>query len=561
MNAVRENPYRTLGLFGNATEKELQRQIATIKRFAEVGKSKSFDYDFPFLGDFNRGQETVTSAANKIEQSKNKVHYSLFWFLNTNHIDETALNHLKEANIEKATEIWTKLLRDNTITVKNYSAALNLSTLQLGIITLNGSFNQAQFKECVELKGQLIASDAFINFVQTVSGNNSVSDRNNILKEFVDEVLQILKPYLNKSNGITSIQLIENFNSFPTEIKQYVSNKFTDRPLSNIENQIEKAKLKRESIPQNAGEYGEELFKIAKEDLLFLKGVWNINSVKYQLIANKLANEIMQCAIEYYNFHLNNDKNVDPGNKALQIAKYSMSIGPTGHVKQRIEENTKPIQDWVNNKPYRERQNTVNIEYKNIVKELKRFHNQIDSISGAVNLVNYCKPFLNEIKLKLGENDSIYLELSTAVVSNAQGMIICVVNEAMEKRNKYVEFQNALRRPYSYNNSYNLLEGLKIQPYSLEDLKYVIKEAWNATKSLGTFDMLPNQRNSYNQNRDTLKSIAEQLNIPLSLGQSTTGGCYIATMAYGSYEHPQVLHLRRLRDEILMILPKIRTDS
>lgn len=54
MNAVRENPYRTLGLFGNATEKELQKQIATIKRFAEVGKSKSFDYDFPFLGHFKR---------------------------------------------------------------------------------------------------------------------------------------------------------------------------------------------------------------------------------------------------------------------------------------------------------------------------------------------------------------------------------------------------------------------------------------------------------------------------------------------------------------------------
>ena len=28
-------------------------------------------------------------------------------------------------------------------------------------------------------------------------------------------------------------------------------------------------------------------------------------------------------------------------------------------------------------------------------------------------------------------------------------------------------------------------------------------------------------------------------------------GCYIATMAYGDYDHPQVLELRRFRDEIL----------
>lgn len=29
-------------------------------------------------------------------------------------------------------------------------------------------------------------------------------------------------------------------------------------------------------------------------------------------------------------------------------------------------------------------------------------------------------------------------------------------------------------------------------------------------------------------------------------------GCYIATMVYGDYDHPQVLHLRRFRDEILL---------
>lgn len=31
-----------------------------------------------------------------------------------------------------------------------------------------------------------------------------------------------------------------------------------------------------------------------------------------------------------------------------------------------------------------------------------------------------------------------------------------------------------------------------------------------------------------------------------------SSGCYIATMAYGSYEHPQVLKLRKFRDDILL---------
>lgn len=32
---------------------------------------------------------------------------------------------------------------------------------------------------------------------------------------------------------------------------------------------------------------------------------------------------------------------------------------------------------------------------------------------------------------------------------------------------------------------------------------------------------------------------------------NSSDGCYIATMAYGSYEHPQVIELRKFRDDIL----------
>jgi hypothetical protein len=36
-----------------------------------------------------------------------------------------------------------------------------------------------------------------------------------------------------------------------------------------------------------------------------------------------------------------------------------------------------------------------------------------------------------------------------------------------------------------------------------------------------------------------------------SSSSSSSGGCYIATMAYGDYDHPQVLELRKFRDEFL----------
>lgn len=37
-----------------------------------------------------------------------------------------------------------------------------------------------------------------------------------------------------------------------------------------------------------------------------------------------------------------------------------------------------------------------------------------------------------------------------------------------------------------------------------------------------------------------------------TIKKATTGGCYIATMAYGNYDHPQVVALRTFRDEVFL---------
>lgn len=388
MNAVRQNPYRTLGLFGNATEKELQKQIATIKRYAEVGKTKAFDFDFPFLGDFKREEKSVLEAASRIEQAKNKVHYSLFWFLNTNHIDEAALNHLKETNIDKATEIWEKLIKENSITAKNFSAAINLSTLQLGLTTLNDSFNPTQFKRSVELKGLLLTSDAYLSFVQSVAGESSNVARETILKEFVDEVLQILKPYLNKTNGISSSQLIKAFIHFPTNTKQYLSGKFTDRPISNIENEVEKAKDQRTDNASGAEIYGEELYKNTKEDLAFLKNVLGASNVNYQVVVNKVATELLQCSIDFFNYYnSDNDNKFDPFEDALRIAKYAKSIGANGQVKNRIDEALDTLEEM----RYRDAKQVITFlnQIINVYAEVEKENSGIEAIiSGRTKVVN-----------------------------------------------------------------------------------------------------------------------------------------------------------------------------
>jgi predicted amino acid dehydrogenase len=61
------------------------------------------------------------------------------------------------------------------------------------------------------------------------------------------------------------------------------------------------------------------------------------------------------------------------------------------------------------------------------------------------------------------------------------------------------------------------------------------------------------------QNTSTISGINSQLenvrrqirSTSSSSSSSSSGGCYIATMAYGDYDHPQVMVLRKFRDDFL----------
>ena len=61
-------------------------------------------------------------------------------------------------------------------------------------------------------------------------------------------------------------------------------------------------------------------------------------------------------------------------------------------------------------------------------------------------------------------------------------------------------------------------------------------------------------RNRYSTKKGTINSIKSQLqtiNRQRTSSASSSDGCYIATMAYGDYDHPQVMILRKFRDETL----------
>jgi len=341
MNIIRQNPFRILGLTGNSKERELQNQISILRRYAEIGKTKSFDYDFEFIGDFTRSAEEIQEASNRIEQAHKKFLYSLFWFVKNTQFDEIAFNNLKEKEIEKAIEIWNKTLKEE-ITTKNYSSYLNLSTLYIALSTIEDQIDLQKLQSGISLKGNLIHSESLKDLSKLVTGNCVANDPIDISKKFVDEIIEFLKPYLNKNNGITTNDLISLFNTFPSSIQKYVSSKFTEVPISAIENKIEKTTQKRKENPEDADEYAEELYKSSKQDITLLKKLMGSSNVQFRMLSDKIANEILQCSVDYFNDRQENDidDNFETNlNTAMKLVKLADSVAISDQVKERAKEN------------------------------------------------------------------------------------------------------------------------------------------------------------------------------------------------------------------------------
>jgi hypothetical protein len=59
-------------------------------------------------------------------------------------------------------------------------------------------------------------------------------------------------------------------------------------------------------------------------------------------------------------------------------------------------------------------------------------------------------------------------------------------------------------------------------------------------------------RSAFKDAKELYKKFITEIAIDKYEKYKKRSACYIATMAYGSYEHPQVIQLRKFRDEILL---------
>ena len=467
MDILQKNPYRLLGVYANSPTKERMANHNKLKAFLKVGKQVSYPLDLPqYLTSIDRDEATIAEAESKLTLPKDQLHYALFWFVNVTTLDSVAFKHLVAGKIEEAKAIWMKK-----------ACASSLQNLIVCALIQN------DFSTALSQAEQLYGNSNYLNeLVTEITGSGENVDATALAFDFLDT----LATEVDTSTLLTSIT--------NSSWRAHIAEKAVKPLVEAIQNAIDVAKKSRNKGPQARLKAGLSLKEATRDPLLQLQKVLPAGDLQYQLIADKLGKEILQCGIDYYN----DSEEPDAAIKAMELQKYALSIVVGQMAKDRCKENVDILQKIIDNLPPAE----VFAEDKAIHEELRKYCKLSDKICHAVTLLKNTRPHLQSIKRKLGSYNDYYLHISTVVVRNAMSNLIAEVNGVQKQITDDPLFDNLLER----REAKLFLIQLK--------LKEVLKEAWDATELIDEFDMEDDyRRKHYNPNRSTLKSMCEDLGI------------------------------------------------
>lgn len=475
-----DNPYRILGVLSNSPLKDRVANQNRLNAFAKVGKEASFPSDFcGIIADKPiRTSESVSSAITALNLDKEQLKYALFWFINGSPIDDIALHHLQAGNIEKARELFTKK--------ESYSSLINV-----GVLALIGGDVTTAFR-CIS---NVVHNSGYrAELFQALGIANLQLTEDELAQMFISELVKEIP-----AKALLSAATNPNDRAIIGKIA-------LDEPISAINSAVALAKNADSKNPVATLAAGTKLMNSTKSALKTVREIAGADSPQYQMAADNVAKQVLQCSIHYYNNA--SDTDVESPRKAMVLQSYALSLAVGQLTRDRCQHNYDILKKAVDDMPPVE----VAFEAQKIREELKKFCQLPDKISHSVMLIANTKPLLQAIKTKLGVTNTFYLSISTQIVGNALHNLIAEVNQAhnyiaaMVKAAEETGISPALLNYLGGEDSPARIIDSKVKP--------VLREAWKAMVLLGAFDMEADYRTEhFIPNRTTLRKLCHDLGI------------------------------------------------
>jgi len=480
IEVVKNNPFRILGLPASASDKEITKRVAELEVYIKMGKRKKYDLDFPFLGNFKRTSETLQDAVNKLSKPVERIFYSLFWFDN---IDEFEFEKLKEKNINEAITIIKNSSDNRKVeSIEQFSGYKNLSILYLYKIYNDDENEEEHFYKYFYAFSKHLASDYLRNYIKLILKKKIIIDANSIIIKYLNVVDEIMKEYLLidlDSDRDFIERYIDSLFHYPNEIKIYIRNKYIQEALFFIRNEIDKCIHIRKDNPEETYESGANLYYNTNEFLIFLKNKYELVDIRYQTIADKVAEEILQCSVDYFNRYYNPDDNINPCEESLELSEYADLTAVGERLKEKIAKDLETTQEWIDTEEDRDKQKQIDyhlnfihnqienlptLEDKDIDEQQTLFEEPTNNSNKSEQLMLFgevqeypnivdkflyqCKKHLYELKSLVdilhpvsrlesaaGILNQTYINISNSLVDNAMNLIIRFANNRFDKTN------------------------------------------------------------------------------------------------------------------------------
>lgn len=399
VNIIQNNPYRLLGVFSNSPKKELVANQGKMKAFLRTGKTVTFPLDLEgLLPPVDRNEETVEKAKSLVELPQEQLKYALFWFVKRTTLDDIAFNHLYANDITSAMAIWQKK--------ESVSSLQNLLVCAL---------IQNNYKEIAFLADKIFTQYA-PDFCQIIN-ETLKADKKDLTELFINA----LSTEKNFDLSLLSTSDVPTWN-------EYIKGKLVAPVLSEINAAIETARKSRNKGPEANYHAGEKLMTTVKTLLSQYQELVSVTDMQYQIMADKLANEILQYGIDYYNDSTDDDAAL----KALPLQEYALQIAVGSMAKERCRENVEILKKIIAALPPQ----IISKEVKAIHNELKKF-NGSTSMKEARDILFACAPYLVAIKEKMGPNEVAYIEISTLLANVLLNFTITKFNEVVNEQLEY----------------------------------------------------------------------------------------------------------------------------
>ena len=461
MDIIQNNPYRILGVYVNSAFKERVANMTKMKAFLKVGKTITFPLDLPtILPPLKRDIDCISIAESRLALPEDQMKYAQFWFIKRTPLDEVAFNHLLNGDTERAFSIWNK---------KECASSLQNKLIVFLILE---DYQQAIY--CAE---QLYSS-YLDEYISICSLNSQFFTKNNLAYVFLDTIGETIG-----AKKLLSLISIESW-------KQHVGEQTITPIINKLTDAVDAAKAVKGKGGRVRYDAGCKLMKETELLLIDLRQFLSQSDLKYQMIADKVGLEVLQCGIDYYN----DSEEVDAIHKTIVFVKFASKTVMGRIAKDRCKENDTILQNTIDILPPKEV-----ISLDKTIKDILLKYCDLPNIT--VNelkiAIKKTKPCLRKIKQKLEADNVYYLNISTQVVNKVLDTLMKIMEEYHKELSSNVNSR--------YFNS-----EMMISHY-----KYVLESALRIIQEFDGFDMITTFKlEKYNSISLLIKNLCSKFNIP-----------------------------------------------